>query len=215
LDTRALDKTDMFSFFYDKMSTERKQKIDGFRSVQDKKLCLGAGILLDTWLSRYGLTEKRMRYKTGIHGKPSFVNFPELWFNVSHSEDKVICAFSEEEIGADIEWVYPVDLAIAIAISRRFHNTEYAYVMDRPTITEKLEAVFRLWCLKESFLKNTGYGLSLPLNSFLVTLDDTPSVTQGICNYLFYFKEYQVEKYRIAVCARNESFANELFYVRL
>ena len=40
------------------------------------------------------------------------------------------------------------------------------------TEKERVEMFYRLWTLKESFIKATGTGMSLPLNEFNIIIDN-------------------------------------------
>jgi len=64
---------------------------------------------------------------------------------------------------------------------------------------------YRYWTLKESFIKNLGRGLTLPLNQFGIQLsDDRVRVMQQILpEETFYFREFDLnDGYRYACCAR-------------
>ena len=117
---------------------------------------------------------------TGEKGKPYFKDFPDLHFSISHSGQMVLVALSDRVVGADIqEWK---ELKADIA-GRFFHPKETAYLRGLPASASE-KAFFDLWCLKESYIKYTGEGLSQPLDE----MDFTP-VLQGGGFAVFEFTE--------------------------
>lgn len=103
-------------------------------------------------------------------GKPYFKDFPRMHFSLSHSGQMVLVALSDRTVGADIqEWK---ELKADIA-GRFFHPEETAYLRNLPASASE-KAFFDLWCLKESYIKYTGKGLSQPLDEL-----DFTSVLQG------------------------------------
>ena len=104
----------------------------------------------------------------GPKGKPFLKNFLEpLYFNVSHSEDRVLYAFSSDcEVGVDVEVarrLYDAD-----AIARRFFAKRECNDIFLLAGEERNVAFFRCWTRKEAFLKGIGEGLSVPLDQFEV-----------------------------------------------
>lgn len=164
-DTAALEDTALFERFYTRMPPQRKEKIDRMRFPKDKRLSLGAGALLQNAVSAVTGKAELPVISVGAHGKPYFPFFPELHFNLSHSGTKVLCAVSDSEIGCDVERVQGADLKLA---ERFFTRKEYELLAAQETEAERAALFCRLWVLKESFLKATGAGLSLPLNAFSV-----------------------------------------------
>ena len=53
LDTLVLKDEEIFRDFYEKMPIERKKKIDALKPEGSKRLCLGAGMLLDKALREF------------------------------------------------------------------------------------------------------------------------------------------------------------------
>lgn len=87
-------------------------------------------------------------------GKPYFVN-SNIFFNISHCENKVLIAISDEEVGIDIQKIKIIDELKLDKLSRRVYNdNDYNYfnIDDNVTFTQ-------IWTIKEAFLKCTGIGL--------------------------------------------------------
>ena len=85
-----------------------------------------------------------------------------LFFNVSHAGDYVVGVLSDCEVGCDIEKNANAPLEVA---EHYFYHSELAYIK---AAKNKDKAFFTLWTLKESYMKMTGRGMSLPLDSFEV-----------------------------------------------
>lgn len=109
---------------------------------------------------------------TGHRGKPRlagrFIESP-LRFNVSHSEDLAVYAFTwGREVGVDVEAVTPWRGADAIA-ARFFSRREQADYSSLPE-AQRTDGFFNCWTRKEAFCKALGEGLHLPLRRFDVSL---------------------------------------------
>lgn len=104
MDTKRLEQPEIFRSCYEEVSKERRQKVDSFRRMEDKRLSLAAGVLFNHSLKEYGLSGDKVRLAEGENGKPYLLDYPDIYFNISHSEQKVLVVFSDVEIGCDIEY---------------------------------------------------------------------------------------------------------------
>jgi 4'-phosphopantetheinyl transferase len=93
-----------------------------------------------------------------------------IQFNLSHSADKAVIAINKHfPIGIDIEKIQAKSF---LAIAKRFFSPEeYAELSQLPD-NEASSAFFCLWSRKEAVVKAVGKGLSIPLSSFSLALDD-------------------------------------------
>ncbi len=94
------------------ISNSSKFRIDKYNAINSKEVkkeILAATYLIDKHLRKYGLREKDMEYMIGKNGKPSFENHPEINFSISHSKDLVLVAFSDIEVGCDMQIVKNID----------------------------------------------------------------------------------------------------------
>jgi 4'-phosphopantetheinyl transferase len=106
-------------------------------------------------------------------GKPALT--PEgpagLHFNLSHSAGMALLAVcSQAEIGVDIEEVRPLKEDV---VSHFFSAAECSNLSALPD-DDRLVGFYRCWTRKEAFVKAHGAGLSVPLNSFDVSLGHDP-----------------------------------------
>lgn len=77
-------------------------------------------------------------------GRPYFPARPALHFSISHTRGLVLCAFGEQEVGADVEGAREV----SPALRRRVLSPEEAAQFD----------FFEVWTLRESYYKLSGQG---------------------------------------------------------
>lgn len=191
-----------FTKKYAEVSDCRKAKIDKMKFQKDKCLSLGAGLLLKQALSECGIEENSVQYSVGENGKPKIDG---IEFNLSHSEKIAMCAVSDFSVGCDVELIKDADLKIA---DRFFTETEVKQ------INGNTDTFFRLWTLKESFIKATGLGMSLPLNQFCIHLDNGIEVEQNISNNRFSFFEFDLsDYYKFSCCIENSTEAPEIIKV--
>ena len=112
-------------------------------------------------------------FKIGEHGRPEIhkkMNHENIRFNISHTNGMVACALTKKNnVGVDLEWPSRPNIINEIA-KKKFSNEEYNYFKASPP-TEQRKVFFSLWTLKESYLKATGKGLSIPLDTFAFNLD--------------------------------------------
>ncbi|MBE6914792.1 MAG: 4'-phosphopantetheinyl transferase superfamily protein [Ruminococcaceae bacterium] len=106
-------------------------------------------------------------------GKPYFPEAPELCFSVSHSGDYWVCAFSSVPVGIDLQQHRPCNIP---RLSQRFfHPEEDAFLYARGYAEPDF---FSVWTAKESWVKRTGTGLSIGLDSFSVVSPPSSPVLQ-------------------------------------
>ncbi len=104
----------------------------------------------------YALRRLELRYGYGEHGKPYFQDYPQYHFNLSHSGEYAALAFSDREVGADIQCVRPFQEALA---RRVLTDEEYGCYRELTAARERQDYFFRRWCARESLGKLTGEGL--------------------------------------------------------
>lgn len=133
----------------------------------------GRGILRTLLASYLGQPATEIRFRYGEHEKPYLAGATledTLHFNVSHSHDLALFAFSrDQEIGVDLEWVRS-DLE-QTAIATRFFSNRESETLENLPADEQIEYFFALWTCKESFVKAKGGGITFGLDRFDVQLE--------------------------------------------
>lgn len=143
--------------------------------------------------------------KISNKGKPNLLYPKDIHFNISHSRDWVLGGIAEAPIGIDIEFNEWNRNYEKIA-ERFFTETEQKYVFSSKSIACKVSRFYKIWTLKESYLKADGRGLLLPMTSFSIIpyqKDITIKTDNPIKNCRFYSCRLE-GNYSIAVCSIND-----------
>ena len=195
-----LKENGLYGTAFDSISAERKEKAQRYRFLKDRVLSIGAEVLLRKALTDCGITLPEIRYGFETDGKPFIKGLEGFDFNISHSEDLVMVAVSENRVGCDIEKVTGIDLDIA---KKFFFREEYEAIAALPASEERNGLFFRYWTLKESFMKATGLGMKLPLESFSIIIGKNgAAVRQNVDPKNYDLAEINAfPGYRCALCA--------------
>jgi 4'-phosphopantetheinyl transferase len=74
-----------------------------------------------------------------------------------------------DDVGVDAE---ASDRSVdTLGLAKRFFAPGEARLLASLPTERRIDAFYRLWTLKESFIKAVGQGLSIPLDAFFFTLD--------------------------------------------
>ena len=117
----------VFERLYQSVPAHRREKIDAMKFAKGKQQCLGAWLLLMRGLKETGICEKDISLSYGPVGKPFLKDYPEVFFNLSHSGNRVFCAISDREVGCDVEQIRKADLSVA---SRFFSQEECQEILN-------------------------------------------------------------------------------------
>lgn len=196
--TECLSDGNLFAGLYETVHPRRKEKIDKMRLDKDRRLSLGAGLLLKKALLNFGEDYDNAVFAEDSNGKP-YILGGKLFFNLSHSENRVMCAVSDKPVGCDVEKLGKYNDAIA---KRFFHKNEYAYILSLGNEEEKRDAFYRIWTQKESFVKAIGLGIRLPFDSFSALVEFGLPVEQSAVNEDYFIRSFDVlDKYKCSVCS--------------
>ncbi len=123
LDVSVLEDGEKFRYWYEKMPDYRKEKIDKMKPVNSKRLSLGAGILFYEGLKELGLEPDSVKIRLGENEKPYIDGAEDIFFNLSHSGNIAVAAFSDREVGIDVEKI------------KTFNDSLVEYVFDEKEIS--------------------------------------------------------------------------------
>ena len=133
----------------------RREKTMLYRREEDKLSSVAAWLLLREACQRYLFTNEVPSMSFSESGKPFLTDYPNFFFNLSHTDGAATCVVSSEsEVGIDIECVRPIDFEV---MQQVMNAEEQNHILS----SSQHEVEFaRLWTRKESLLKCTGKGLT-------------------------------------------------------
>lgn len=148
--------------------------IISLKKISQKEQHSHVHALLRECLKKYGIvySEKTSVVKNR-YGKPSLRDFPEIHYNLSHSDGIAACMVGSRECGIDCEKVRKFRPNV---MKRTFTEKECEAVISAPENMQDL-MFFRIWTLKEAYIKAIGRGLSFPLKDaeFIINGDKITS----------------------------------------
>ena len=151
------------------LSDAERARAGRFRFEKHRMASIIARGVLRSLLSQYlAQPAESITLLDGPKGKPRIEPESSPHFNVSHSGELAIFAFSRCEIGADIEIIR--GLKEMDGIAERFFCADECDQLRSSQSADKERAFFRCWTRKEAYIKAIGEGLSAPLDQFQVTL---------------------------------------------
>ena len=202
LDVSALENETLYQTALCLCPQHRQRKAATFKNARDKRLSVGAWLVVKRVLSELGIDADHEEIAYGQYGKPYFAARKEVRFNLSHAGSMVLCAVSGRETGCDIEKIGKLTMKTA---ERCFHPSELACI--RKTGESLLTGI---WTLKESAVKCTGQGLACPFQSFSVCGEEDilPRITLDEKSYDLY-ELSSPASYRAALCLQAQGDARE------
>lgn len=90
------------------------------------------------------------------HSKPYPKDIP-INFNISHSDDTLAVAFSEKQIGIDIEIIKPLKTDIT---KRLCTEKDLEFLAAANNEDEQLLRFYKIWTAKEAYFKMLGTGIT-------------------------------------------------------
>jgi 4'-phosphopantetheinyl transferase len=156
------------------LDERERERAGRFRLAADRESYIAAHALTRALLSHLeGRPPGAWRFVAAGGGKPEIdpaLGPLRIRFNLSHTRGFVACAAAlDNEIGLDVECderdISEFDLA------RRCFAPEEVVLLQELPADRRRRAFFRIWTLKEAYIKATGQGLACPLDAFAFLLD--------------------------------------------
>ena len=141
------------------MSLEEIKHANSFRYEKDKNCFITSRMVLKYLLSYYTKTQPEIiKLQYTCHGKPYYINKQNVQFNISHSHEYVVLAFVLiDKVGIDIEY-HENNIDIFQLYREVFSLLEAEEFHKCNSIIKKKDFFYRIWTLKEAFLKGKGKG---------------------------------------------------------
>lgn len=175
---------------YPVLPEDRLERVKKYRRSIDRKNCAIAYRLLMIALKREFHIGGRMAMAYGPHGKPYLKDYPDIYFNLSHCSQGVVCAVSQNNIGVDMETMDENRMFFSADV---FSQKELEHIVS----LQKADEFFRLWVLKEATVKCTGTGL-------VYGADGIEFLSPGggaFCKDGFMYHLKKIDRMYLAVCS--------------
>ncbi len=189
----------------EKVEKKRREKLLHGKGKRDICPTLTAGCLLHNvlckWMEIDPSCSAPFEIGYGKEGKPYLPDKPEVHFNLSHSGEYVCCAIGDEPVGVDIQ----KKTAVKEKIAERFFTIADNQKLSECGEKERTDLFFRMWSIKESFLKLTGKGLKQGMNSFEINWQQGIILEEGRKKPSAYFMECtHMPTYSFCVCTKEQ-----------
>ncbi len=156
------------------LSVEERERADRFRFDHDRTDFIAAHALLRRMLEFHlQRPAQQWQFAIGEFGKPRIAKqfrLPDIDFNLAHTRGLVAAALiAGGKIGIDVE---KIDAAKAdVQVAQNYFASPEIEILGAEPASERAVCFFRIWTLKEAYLKAIGSGLGTPLDSFAFTLE--------------------------------------------
>lgn len=195
-----------------KIDKSKKLRIYSYINERDKIRTLIGEVLIRSIINKkLNLNNDCIKLEQNKYGKPYLKGYPYFNFNISHSEEYIVCAIDDKPIGIDIESIKPIEYK---NIAKSFFSiSEYNYI-STADICIQLSRFYEIWTLKESYIKCCGEGLSIPLNSFSIKIDQNVKIISDNNKNLYTLKRFNIESgYKMAVCSLNKEITSDIIII--
>jgi 4'-phosphopantetheinyl transferase len=180
------------------VSKENRQRFLKYKYDIDKKLGLYAEFFVRHQICKeLNISNHEIVFSKNEYGKPYLTDYPGFQFNIAHTHNAMVIAFSKNEIGIDIEKIKVPEFKIA---KRFFTCSENNYILSHKNPEY---AFYEIWTKKEAYIKCLGTGLTTPLKSFDV-LDQKHSPL---------IQSFKIKEYLISICCREASNTSPSFII--
>jgi 4'-phosphopantetheinyl transferase len=140
------------------LPAEERERAKTLAPTAARRFVVARGILRMLLSGFTGIAPHKLRFRYGSSGKPSLVDHDDIHFNISHSAELGLFAFSPDRpVGVDVENDRPVRRLLDVA--QRFMSDEELRSLVDTSPEERNAAFLRSWVVREARLKAEGKGV--------------------------------------------------------
>lgn len=180
---------------YNRIKVQKRRQIDKIKRISDKKRSLlGEYCLIQLLKDEYNLDYEDVSILKNGNGKP-YINDKNIYFSISHSNDYVVVAVSNNEIGVDIERIKATDLK---TIKQFANDDEREFILSSKEETHK--RLFEIYTLKEAYIKMKGTNMTdFKKINFRIEGNEIICSDSSVKVLLF---DTLIERYIISICEK-------------
>lgn len=210
--------TPVLKKYHSLLNPQEKEKLKRFRFSEDQHQFLVTRALLKSVLSLYhtNVNPGDWTFRCNPHGKPAISNnsvADPVMFNLAHCDGMIVLAIHKcNEIGVDVEHLNR-PYSISEVAAEFFSPLEKSALLELPEICQHKRFI-ELWTLKESYIKATGQGLSIPLDQFGFDLNEESgilftSASTGPADQWGFWQFQYCDEFMIAIAVKNQASARQ------
>ncbi|MFP3154451.1 4'-phosphopantetheinyl transferase superfamily protein [Lachnospiraceae bacterium ZAX-1] len=209
--------------------------------IAEDMLSMGLQKLFHLDLKKLNI-KKGIHGKPFIERNGQMPSVDDCYFNISHCNGMVVCAVSNTEVGVDVERIRPIRESIVskccngqeqdYILNHRIPTTPFGamslpegkgqgYILnqgihrtnEKKSLNRgKEESFFRIWTLKESYIKMIGSGMGFPLCEVNFTLEEGNIK----CNQAGYFVQSNLkDDYILSICTKENAAISQYDVLKL
>ena len=156
-----------YNYWFVLMDSEKQKRVNKYRNIKDKKRTVIGEMLARQLISnQLNINPEEIIFETSEFGKPRVKNLC-IEFNISHSDDYVVCCTSDKPIGVDIEKISPVSLNLINRVCTQ-QDIDYIFFKKGKRIADftdedigsvEMERFYEIWTYKEAYFKSIAMGI--------------------------------------------------------
>lgn len=143
------------------MSQQKQEKL------KVKYASAGRHIVTEIVSKKYSLPATELDMSENKYGKPYFISYPEIVFNISDDDQLIACGIcnTNRQISFGID-IMSIDRKISEKVMNRFyHENEIKFVNAALSEDERNLRALEIWTRKESYGKCHGTGIDLKMQN--------------------------------------------------
>lgn len=127
-----------------------KQRILNFKNKKSAANSLVAALLVRFALKKvFGLSFDEIKIIRPLNQKPYIADIQNVHFNISHSDEFVVCIVSDKPVGIDVQKIKPVPFSVINRVCSEAETKKISSDSD----------FIKLWTKKEAVVKKKGTGI--------------------------------------------------------
>lgn len=163
----------IFELFMRAVDDEKKKEISAVKNKAVRDMKIVSRIFSGACIKKtFGINLKEQDFGYEEFGKPCLVNFPDIHFNVSHSNGVFVCAVGNAIVGVDVEKIRDFSEKLILKTCNEEESKRVFESSDKDT------EFCKIWTRKEAYLKFIGTGIqSFNLKNVLNSCDASIKTT--------------------------------------
>lgn len=209
------DLKDDLSSLMDVLDESERERLGLIKAETHKKDFLNSHLFLRMVLAEYlEISPQAIKFHKNSYGKPELANeSTNLFFSLTHTNNCAALVVSgTENIGLDAESLLRERTNVLALSERYFSASEYAAV-EALEGGQQREMFFKIWTLKEAYLKARGIGISIPLDSFSFSFSPEEKIVSSEIEGEWGFHNFQYEDSVLALAGNRANTEVEFFKV--